>query len=182
MNCPRCNNPMNIVKVSETELDVCPACEGIWFDKDELQTVLDKSEPEIKNSAMAVSWDSEITREEKPGEGEFVCPRCGGKMMRYYYCADPSITIDGCEKGCGLFTDDGEIQKIWKNIHQAEAPLSPEEQLKVDRLMKELKLDAERKEEALIDSLVKMDNQPGLMRFPGMVLQYIYRMLYKAGL
>ena len=182
MNCPRCSNPMNKITFKQTELDSCPACEGLWFDKDELINVLDQSSQEVTNSAIASSWDSDITREEKPSEGEFNCPKCGGKMMRYYYCDAPEIVIDGCEKGCGLFTDDGEIQKIWKYIKASEEPLSPEEQVKVDKMLLYIKRDMDAKEEALINSLVKMDNQPGLMRYPGMMLQYIYRMLYKAGL
>jgi len=181
MNCPRCDHEMKATSLNGSELDVCPACEGIWFDKDEMETVLDTSEGEIAESGIAPSWQAEVERKEKPGNDDFTCPRCGGVMNRYCYCMVPDIVVDGCEKGCGVFTDDGEIRKIWKYIQDTKAPLSPEEEARIKAIMDKVKADQEMKEEALIDSLVKMDNQPGMMRYPGKVLQFIYRLLYKSG-
>lgn len=38
-NCPSCSAPMQTVTLAKVDLDRCPA-HGVWFDKDELQKVL----------------------------------------------------------------------------------------------------------------------------------------------
>lgn len=36
LNCPHCSQQMCLVMLSRFELDCCPNCCGIWFDKNEL--------------------------------------------------------------------------------------------------------------------------------------------------
>ena len=60
--------------------------------------------------------------------------------------------------------------------------MSPEEQDKVNTILAKVNENFKKKEKTLIDSLVLMDKKPGWQKYPGSVLQFIYRMLYKAGL
>lgn len=182
MICPRCKNNMEEISLNNAKLDICKSCEGLWFDKNELQTIISMPENEIKSSIISSSWETDTIRNEKPSDGELLCPRCDTILSRYYYSMLPDIVIDGCEDGCGIFTDDGEIKKIWDFLQESLKPISPEMKEKVDILLKQVKDECKQKEEVLIDSLVKMDDSPGIMKYPGMVLQFIYRMLYKAGI
>lgn len=41
MNCPRCQGGMQTKKRNDIELDVCPSCGGVWFDKGEVDKVIE---------------------------------------------------------------------------------------------------------------------------------------------
>jgi len=39
--CPNCNTSMQNVNRSGVELDICPACRGVWLDRGELEKILE---------------------------------------------------------------------------------------------------------------------------------------------
>lgn len=180
--CPRCQEKMRIVKINDVNIDLCEGCEGIWFDNDELQELLKMGESSASQSSLAPSFDAEFERTETPGISGLKCPRCNGELFRYNYMISSGIIIDGCEKGCGIFMDDGEIRKVFKFAIEQEKELDPETEKKMMALLASVKQEAKMKEEKLIDSLVLMDNRGGIMSIPGKVLQGIYRIFYKIGL
>ena len=42
--CPKCSVKMNKIRINGVLLDCCPNMDGIWFDKDELSSVLNQFE------------------------------------------------------------------------------------------------------------------------------------------
>lgn len=42
--CPKCGSDMNVEKVSDIEIDKCAYCEGVFFDRGELEQLLLKQE------------------------------------------------------------------------------------------------------------------------------------------
>jgi Uncharacterized protein conserved in bacteria len=61
LNCPHCSKQMNLAMLSRFELDFCPNCYGIWFDKNELaKTIADYGqEPNSGESellTLLASW------------------------------------------------------------------------------------------------------------------------------
>ena len=44
--CPKCGSDMNVEKISDIEVEKCPSCGGIFFDRGELEQLLVKREPE----------------------------------------------------------------------------------------------------------------------------------------
>ena len=40
MKCPVCRVPTYVVEFDKIELDLCPDCQGIWFDAGELELLL----------------------------------------------------------------------------------------------------------------------------------------------
>ena len=48
MICPACKNDMIVVEYQRIELDFCPDCRGVWFDKGELQLMLETARLEGK--------------------------------------------------------------------------------------------------------------------------------------
>lgn len=180
--CPRCSEKMRIIKLNDTELDLCDGCEGVWFDRNELDAVLKMGEASASQSTLAPSFDAEFERKETPGMGGLKCPRCNSELFRYNYMISSGIIIDGCEKGCGIFMDDGEIRKVFRFAVEQEKELDPETEKRMKALLAATEQEAKMKEEKLIDSLVLMDNRGGIMSIPGKVLQGIYRIFYKMGL
>jgi len=181
MRCPRCEAELRKVQVKNVELDTCNSCEGVWFDRDELRQVLDMNRDELEESAISHTLESEEEYQEIPGRSEMVCPRCNGDLHRYNYQGYSGIMIDGCENNCGIWLDDGELQKLFDYMVTASKP-DPEKERFLRAELTQIRVDAEQKRRALVDSLVIMDNRPGLLRVPGMVLQGMYSLLSKLGL
>ena len=44
--CPKCGSDMNVETISDIEVEKCPSCGGIFFDRGELEHLLVKREPE----------------------------------------------------------------------------------------------------------------------------------------
>ena len=49
MKCPKCKKELSEkIKIGDVEIDRCPECGGLWFEKDELRLAKDKKAPEAK--------------------------------------------------------------------------------------------------------------------------------------
>jgi len=44
--CPKCGSDMNVETISGIEIEKCSSCEGVFFDRGELEQLLVKQEPE----------------------------------------------------------------------------------------------------------------------------------------
>jgi Zn-finger nucleic acid-binding protein len=181
MRCPRCEADLKKVLVNTIELDTCASCEGVWFDHGELRAVLDMDKNEVAYSAIAHTMETEVDYQEVPGRSEMQCPRCNGDMQRYSYQGYSGILLDSCENNCGIWLDDGELQKLFNYMYTASKP-DPQKEAYLKAELTQIRVDAEQKERALIDSLVMMDNRPGFLKLPGMVLQGVYSLFNKLGM
>jgi Zn-finger nucleic acid-binding protein len=181
MQCPRCCCEMRKVHVKNIELDTCDACEGVWFDRDELRQVLDMKIDEVYASEISRTMETDADREETPGRSEMPCPRCGRELTRYSYQGYSGIILDGCDETCGIWLDDGELKKLFEYMVDANRP-DPEKEMMLVKELKKIKAESDFKSQQLIDSLVMMDNRPGLMKIPGMILQGVYKMLDRMGI
>ena len=103
MNCPRCWVAMNKEEVDvlgpNIIIDVCPTCQGIWFDNNELKKILG-------NRKLANFLTQHIGTQSK---SKLVCPRCGG-LMDLEYAED--VEIDVCLNCHGAWLDYGELERL----------------------------------------------------------------------
>ena len=108
MNCPRCNCELAVENHQGIEVDRCPNCGGMWLDYGELDqledTVLDKDK--LKGSLMFRSFQTELA-----------CPKCGGRMQRFYYRAN-NLELDFCEEGHGWWLDADEERRVLELMEQ----------------------------------------------------------------
>ncbi len=88
---------------SGVTIDQCHKCGGIWFDPDELETILgDKAvQPFFISPAANVN-------------DEYQCPRCKVGMHEFRY-PGTAVEIDACEKCHGIWLD----HKEWSQISKA---------------------------------------------------------------
>lgn len=88
------------------EVDICPKCEGIWFDQGEL----DKVDKNIKPSLIEFRKipDIEVQLE------SLICPNCKGhkKMKKIEHDRDSHVIIDSCTQCGGIWLDKGELHAI----------------------------------------------------------------------
>ena len=98
---------MITLELEEVEIDYCTDCGGIWLDAGELEELL--GEPE-KAAQLLDSFKADPKCAEKPRK----CPICDKKMQKIVVGqSQPTLLIDKCAKGDGLWFDNGELHDIF---------------------------------------------------------------------
>ena len=106
MDCPVCKNAMITLELADVEIDHCIECGGIWLDAGELELLL--GEPE-KAKQLLDAFKLDSTSTEKPRK----CPICRKKMQKIIVGSTrPTLLIDKCRRGDGLWFDQGELEDI----------------------------------------------------------------------
>lgn len=108
MDCPVCKNAMITLELEDVEIDYCTDCGGIWLDAGELELLL--GEPR-KAAALLASFKADAECKERTRK----CPICDKKMQKIVVgSAKPSLLIDKCSRGDGLWFDRGELNDIFE--------------------------------------------------------------------
>ncbi len=103
MLCPKCRQAtlaeMQVGDV-RTVVDQCRSCGGIWFDRKELEVIMDLAARDLTIPASA-----EITKR--------CCPRDFEKLLTFRY-PQTEVMVDMCRRCDGLWLDGGELTEIRK--------------------------------------------------------------------
>jgi len=106
VDCPVCKNAMIVLELAEVEVDYCTDCGGIWLDAGELELLLGNSQ-QTKQLLDSFKIDSKCTEKRRK------CPICLKKMQKIVVGpSTPTLLIDKCQRGDGLWFDKGELQDI----------------------------------------------------------------------
>ncbi len=106
MDCPACGNAMITLELADVEIDHCVDCGGIWLDAGELELLMDDRQ---KAAQLLASFQEDVSAAEKPRK----CPICDKKMAKIVVgTAQPTLLIDKCRRGDGLWFDRGELKDI----------------------------------------------------------------------
>jgi len=110
--CPGCGAALARYRLHGIELDGCPVCGGVWFDRDELRTLKDRID---RGSWGNLRWlDDEldaISRSEaRPTERG--CPRGDGPRLLAVRFGPTDTLVDWCPACRGLWLDHGEFDRI----------------------------------------------------------------------
>ncbi|MFQ6035421.1 MAG: zf-TFIIB domain-containing protein [Sedimentisphaerales bacterium] len=106
MDCPVCKNAMITLELADVEIDYCSECGGIWLDAGELELLLGQPE---KAKDLLDSFKIETSTTERIRK----CPICDKKMRKIIVgSSEPTLLIDKCRRGDGLWFDKGELQDI----------------------------------------------------------------------
>jgi Zn-finger nucleic acid-binding protein len=101
MKCPKCNNSdlkENKVKGRNLQVDLCRDCQGIWFDRNELEALLKISVKTIKIPSQARTQP-------------FQCPRCRQPLYAFSY-PHTMVIVDMCPQCEGIWLDANEFKEI----------------------------------------------------------------------
>jgi len=99
MKCPVCRVPTYVVEFEQIELDLCPDCRGLWFDRGELELLLESA----NTSDLAAAATDEASRG---------CPICRKMMNKVNIGPGRRVLIDSCSQGCGLWFDKNELADL----------------------------------------------------------------------
>ena len=108
MECPNDGEYLEKVLFHNVEVDYCPKCLGIWFDKDESRLAKDGKDKQL-------NWvDVDLWRDKakfKITRGDKHCPVCRAGLQEVKY--DGSKTrVDFCKMCQGVWLDRGEFKQI----------------------------------------------------------------------
>ncbi len=99
---------MEKVLFHDVEVDYCPECLGVWFDKDELRYAKDDKDAQLK-------WlDFDIWRDKgkfKLSKSDLYCPVDRTGLMQISY-DNSNVKIDFCKFCQGIWLDRGEFKQI----------------------------------------------------------------------
>jgi len=112
MQCPKCSNEMRRSTIKQVEVEECAACNGIWFDDDELRRAKDQTDPDLR-------WmDFELWKRKdrfQASEKQAKCPKCSVYMAAITY-GETEIEIDHCVECKGIWLDGDEFRKIIESL------------------------------------------------------------------
>ena len=91
---------MLVVAFNQIEVDTCSTCEGLWFDRGELDQLL------ARGGQRAADWTVE---QAEPGPRR--CPHCRRHLLRGPI-RDTAIEVDFCPHQHGLWLDRGELREV----------------------------------------------------------------------
>jgi Zn-finger nucleic acid-binding protein len=102
LTCVKCTSVLDRSKIGEIELDLCPACGGVWLDHGEIerlqrgpQTSVDHLRKALTGGAPAGLSDTTTS-----------CPACPGTLTEVKL---GPVHVDYCTKCHGVFLDKGEL-------------------------------------------------------------------------
>lgn len=104
MQCPHCENVSldEITVQGGIEVDECPRCRGVWFDKGEFGSYLHFSKDVPELTAL----------EEKAEETSRSCPRCRKTLKERQFVPESPVRIDVCGDCDGVWLDGGELAQL----------------------------------------------------------------------
>jgi Zn-finger nucleic acid-binding protein len=112
MKCPIDGTTLEKHAKGSVELEECPVCRGLWFERGELRKTKDEVEADL-NWVDFDPWSE--TNEVKAEWSARTCPQCNEKMAILIY-PETDVTIEYCQKGHGIWLDNGEFEAIIKSL------------------------------------------------------------------
>lgn len=104
--CPVCRTPMVAYELDGVEIDHCLECSGTWLDYGELDQITELSgvSPGPLSRALDEAVSGSATRRR--------CPRCSRKLRSLRVGCEPTVDLDRCPGGHGLWFDHGELETV----------------------------------------------------------------------
>ncbi len=104
LTCLKCTSVLDKARIEDVEVDVCPACGGLWLDHGEVERLARKMQSELDRLRRLLKAKSAPPA--VPSEIQTACPACTGAVKEVMLGA---IHIDFCIRCKGLFLDRGEL-------------------------------------------------------------------------
>jgi Zn-finger nucleic acid-binding protein len=110
LNCPRCAEPLQALRLGATTVRECAACGGLWVDPDSLQKLCDARE---EHAGVVSALEARVPAKAAPPDTVryIPCPRCAKLMNRVNFAHSSGVVMDVCKKD-GVWLDRGELQRV----------------------------------------------------------------------
>jgi len=110
LNCPRCAEQLQALRLGATTVRECAACGGLWVDPDALQKLCDARE---EHAGVVSALEARVPANAAPPDTVryIPCPRCAKLMNRVNFAHSSGVVMDVCKKD-GVWLDRGELQRV----------------------------------------------------------------------
>ncbi|MFZ5471794.1 MAG: zf-TFIIB domain-containing protein [Myxococcota bacterium] len=130
--CPICpSQPMRAVSAKDVELDICPRCEGLWFDASELELFPNRPSAKAFLSHARLAPGRCRKNGHRVAKGLLQCQGCGSALACCPSCGQPlamvgttQCVLDVCSACEGVWLDKGELEAL-EGVTGAAPPPSP---------------------------------------------------------
>ncbi len=124
IKCPNCSTPMHESDDPDVALDICPGCDGRFFDKGELNDLATSLPGDIEGRSLA--WTDVVHSVEQfaPADTRLSlgCPRCDDQPMKKVGLVTfADIVFDFCPKCEGFFLNAGEVESMNQKLKEQSA-------------------------------------------------------------
>jgi Zn-finger nucleic acid-binding protein len=151
---------MHVETVDGVNLDVCPNCAGIWFDAEELHTLLARDP-----LALSELEDKTVPQvgQKLAGPSPWLCPNNQIPLQQYQYLYDSPVVLHACPQCGGFFVEEDELGKMQQWLDQSRKPMTPDEKASIAVGEAAIAHDKEmRRQQKLLHFFnVLQQNQPG---------------------
>lgn len=118
--CPICpRQPLTPVQASDVEVDLCPRCQGMWFDAGELELFPGRPSAQAFLAEARLAPGRCRSHGHRVPKGMGRCPQCGSGIAPCPSCgeglslvATPACAIDVCTACSGVWLDRGELEAL----------------------------------------------------------------------
>ena len=104
LTCLKCTSVLDKARIEDIEVDVCPACGGLWLDHGEVERISRKMHSEVDRLRRLLSV--KVRPPAVPSEVQKACPACTSAVNEVMM---GEIHIDYCSRCKGVFLDRGEL-------------------------------------------------------------------------
>jgi len=105
VQCPKCESEMEEIECSDVTIDRCVGCQGIWFDRGEVESLSSTWVAEF------IDTGDTVMGEQMSDIDDISCPRCGKQMRRFFDISESQLQFEECDE-YGKFFDAGEFT-LW---------------------------------------------------------------------
>ena len=108
LNCPQCHHHLlKPIRSENVELDACVHCEGLWFDRNDLDKVVHNYDPNYPREGPIIE-----SLGQKVGESQKHCPHCKNSLETYRFEKDSELKIDICHSCHGIWLDKEKLDQV----------------------------------------------------------------------
>jgi Zn-finger nucleic acid-binding protein len=108
--CPKCDVPLFILHFRDLDVDFCHQCRGLWLEAGELEAIMKRTGAQTTDPLLKFQNQPGTERKGRP----HLCPRCDTALheIQVEHPGSPTLTLDKCPRGHGLWFDDHELQQL----------------------------------------------------------------------
>ncbi len=167
--CPRCNIPLQTIDINFGDkflIERCSSCMGLFFDLNELETLVDKSVANVYQIDYSRLGEIHQLKRHSDYPVTYIkCPVCRKLMNRLNFGFHSGVIIDKC-KDHGIWLDGGELRQILEWTKAGGQIINERKQLEMERLKLQEERDKLRFQQGPLDGSSQFSNEKGFTISP----------------
>ena len=103
---------MIVITFRQWEVNLCPRCEGTFYDESVLETLLRQPDLRLSYLRPAILPNLASPHPSEDSRTRITCPSCDMLMIREFYSETNPMLVDRYPECNGIWLDDGELGNL----------------------------------------------------------------------